>query len=169
MKGNITRTFLGALALVTTVGCGAGTPEEEQQQTAVEQGLSSLPDFIVATVQGPASVQSGQSLTTTVKVCNYGSVAASTTVAVYLSQDTVITPYMGGPFPPVDQPAGNAPVTNLGPSQCVDVQVTGTAYPPPPRTPGNYYLGAVVDAGNYVPEVSETNNTRVGSVIAISL
>jgi hypothetical protein len=76
-----------------------------------------------------------------------------------------ITPYTGGPFPPVDQPVGNAPVTNLGPSQCIDVSVTGTAYPPPPYTTppphtGTFYLGAVVYAGNDVPEVSETSGFR---------
>lgn len=168
MNRSIRRTFLGTLALATLVGCGVEAPAEEQQEST-KQGLVDRPDFVVIDVTAPTSVQSGQSLTAQVVVCNQGTLADLATTELYLSADGTIRPYTGGPWGPEDSRVAGGSTGVLNPGQCVTLTLSGNAYPPRPYiTPGSYYLAAVVDPYNYVPELVENNNTRVDSIISLT-
>jgi hypothetical protein len=114
-------------------------------------------DLIVSAVTGPASAPPGSPFTAAVTICNQG-VAPSygSSVEVRLSTDTSIGAE--------DLPVGGAAVSNLDPGQCVNVNVSAFASAPE----GAYYVGAVVDPGNAVPELIESNNSRAGGPLAIS-
>jgi subtilase family serine protease len=119
------------------------------ERTAVEDG----PDFLVASVSGPASIPSGSAepMSVTATVCNQGNVAATAQVEAYLSADSVLTA--------ADVLVGSAPVETLAPGQCAPVSIRGAA------SVGNglWHLTAWVDRVNAVPERVEGNNTRFGS------
>ncbi|QSQ26699.1 hypothetical protein JY651_17970 [Pyxidicoccus parkwayensis] len=129
-------------------------------------GVGSRPDFVVTSVKGPSSVQSGQALAAQVTVCNQGTQPGDTDVGVFLSADATIRTSTGtGPVE--DAPVGFAPVGTLSPSQCRTVSVSGSAYLPPPGNDGAYRLGAVVDPGNTRVELIEDNNTNADFVLGV--
>jgi subtilase family serine protease len=119
-------------------------------------GIGWKPDLVVSAVSGPPSALPGSPFTATVTVCNQGTAPSyGSSVDVRLSTDTSIGPE--------DLPVGGAPVNYLDPGQCASVSVNASAYAPE----GAYYLGAVVDPGNTVPELIESNNGRAGTLLGI--
>ncbi|NMO16768.1 hypothetical protein HPC49_06170 [Pyxidicoccus fallax] len=132
--------------------------------TGDRMGVGNAPDFTVAEVKGPGGVAFGQPLTARVKVCNQGTETGQGDVTLLLSADDRIPP-IDEPGPIEDRPVGSAPVGPLAPGQCVDVSVSGSAYPPAPGGEGPYYLGAAVmpSLGDLNPE----NNTRVGDRVGL--
>ncbi|MCA9555989.1 MAG: hypothetical protein KC933_38545, partial [Myxococcales bacterium] len=123
-------------------------------------GLGNGPDLIVTAVEGPPTADG--SFDVQVTTCNQGTdFASGGSVTVYLSVDDVITPpVMPGPY--TDFPAAWVPLPGLMPGQCsTDVgTVYGFAW-------GAYYLGAVADENDTVPELIESNNTFVGEQIGL--
>jgi subtilase family serine protease len=114
-------------------------------------------------------VQSGQSFTAQVTVCNQGQQADSADIGVYLSEDTLIRAPVP-PNPPEDSQAGNAYTPYLYPGQCATVSVPGNAYTPPTNSPTPveaWYLGAVVDPYSSRPELIEDNNTSTGYLLGV--
>ncbi len=129
-------------------------------------GVGNKPDFIITSVTGPSSAQSGQTIAVQVTVCNQGTQPAGKDVAVYLSADTTIR--IPGPYsPPEDAYVGNAPTGDLVPGQCTTVKVSGPASPPYPGGEGGWYLGAVADPYNGYVELLEDNNIMVGERLGI--
>ncbi|MFT3770243.1 MAG: CARDB domain-containing protein [Minicystis sp.] len=109
------------------------------------------PDLVVTAVSGPALAGLGAPITTQVTVCNQGTVASGgSDVEVRLSTDAVIATD--------DFFSGSAPVGPLSPAQCATVAVPGAAA----SVEGTYTLGARVDMGSAVTELSEGNNTFAG-------
>ena len=96
-------------------------------------------------------------MTDTTKNQGAGSSARGTTTSFYLSVNTTIG---AG-----DTLLGSRSVGILGPAGTDAVSTTLTI--PPGTTPGTYYIVAVADDGNAVPETIETNNTRA-AVIRLS-
>ncbi len=139
--------------------------EDNNALASYRMGVGHGPDFVVTSVTGPVSAQSGQAISTQVTVCNQGTAPGNTEVGVYLSADQIIRPYTSS-WPAEDYPVGSAPTNTLSPGQCATVPVEGSAYPPGPID-APYYLGAVADPNDYREELIEDNNTQVGSRVGV--
>ncbi len=109
------------------------------------------PDLTVSTLAAPGSAARGAtiSVTPTTKNAGAGSAGASVT-KIYLSTDTV--------FNASDVFLGTRPVGALVPGATSAGAVSVTI--PGSTTVGSYFIIAVADDGNAVPETNETNNTR---------
>jgi subtilase family serine protease len=113
------------------------------------------PDLTVTTFTPPASMASGATAQVNSVVANQGGgAAAASTLRVYLSTNTTLDS--------ADVPVGSRTVGVLNPGQSDTGAVTITI--PSGTAAGSYFLIAVADDGNVVPETNETNNTRVVSV-----
>ncbi|WP_224250198.1 CARDB domain-containing protein [Hyalangium gracile] len=151
--------YLGAV--VDAQGTEQELIEDNNALAGYRMGLGHEPDFVVTSVTGPASAESGASFIAQATVCNRGTRAMSTEVEVYLSFDEVIRPYVF-PNPPEDAYVGVGSTNILAPGQCATVPVPATANTPPPGGPGPYYLGAVVDPYGNQEELIEDNNALTG-------
>jgi cysteine-rich repeat protein len=119
-------------------------------------GLGVGPDLVVTAIQGPPSANGGFNVDVT--ACNQGTASSSGgDVTVYLSLDAHVASAMP-PGPGTDLPIAWLPLPSLQPGQCH--HASGMAYGGPQ---GAYYLGAVVDEYDSVPELIESNNTFVGA------
>jgi len=126
--------------------------QESAETNNVSYGTTRVgPDLTVSALTGPLSATAGATIqvTDTVKNTGGGAAGASTT-RFYLSANFT--------FEPTDPEIGNRAVGPVGPSLTnagpASVTIpTGTAA-------GTYYIIAVSDADNAVPESLETNNTR---------
>ncbi len=148
------------MASALAVGCSRGStgPAELFLDTVVGAVTTSgKPDLWVSLVSGPACATSGSGYFVTVTACNQGTGSADSLVRLYLSSDTSISSE--------DTLVGSAPTGTLRPMQCttLNVQTRG----PVRVANGLWYLGAIIDPDNAVNEVSETNNARVGTRMAI--
>jgi subtilase family serine protease len=113
------------------------------------------PDLTVTTFTAPASIASGATAQVNSVVANQGGGAASaSTLRVYLSTNQTLDS--------ADVAVGSRTVAVLNPGQSDSGAVTITI--PTGTAAGSYFLIAVADDGNVVPETNETNNTRVVSV-----
>ncbi|WP_164014115.1 CARDB domain-containing protein [Pyxidicoccus trucidator] len=153
--------YLGAV--VDPLGMAMEFIEDNNTRAGSRIGVGAESDFVVTSVTAPSSVQVGQSFTASATVCNQGTWDGSTDMAVYLSEDTVITPYAYSPYPPSpDYFVGSVYVDYLAPGQCQTVSIYAYASGVPA---GSYNVGAVVDVnGGTSNELIEDNNTRVGGL-----
>ncbi|WP_275899196.1 CARDB domain-containing protein, partial [Pyxidicoccus caerfyrddinensis] len=156
--------YLGALA--DPYDIEFESDESNNSRLSGPMGVGYGPDFLVTAVEGPTSVQSGQSLAARVTVCNQGTSPGNPQVELYLSADEFIQP-SGGPGPQEDMLVGGAPSDTLFPGRCATVPIQGQAYTPPPGTDGAYHLGAVVDPQHVQDELIEDNNTSSGYRIGV--
>ncbi len=137
--------------------------EDNNTKAGTRMGVGYRPDFIVSSVTGPASAMPGQQITATLSVCNQGTQGGSAPLEVYLSADTTITPHgPSGPSP--DSFVGYVSSPFLNPGQCQSLTVQGPAFVP---SEGPYYLGAIFDSQNSLPELIEDNNTRAGTHMGV--
>jgi subtilase family serine protease len=133
---------------------------EDNNATAGNRiGVGSDPDFMIASVTGPANAQNGDPITAQVKVCNQGTQGDSAQVSLFVSQDTVV-PVPLPPGGPTDFFVGDAYSDFLPPGQCQTLSISGPAWA---NTNGVYHLVAAADPNNYRPELIEDNNTLAGS------
>ncbi|WP_437807477.1 CARDB domain-containing protein [Sorangium sp. So ce1078] len=143
-------------AIVDPSGSLAELIETNNASAGSAIGVGYAPDLVVSTVSGPPSVLPGGPFDASVTVCNQGTQTSyGTNVEVFLSADATLTT--------ADSPAGNGPVPDLDPGQCATVTFPTTAYVPD----GAYYLGAIVDGYDWVPELIETNNAEASAAIGI--
>ena len=145
-------------AIVDRPGSNPELIESNNTKTGNRMGVGYDPDFVVSSVTGPNSATPGNSISTSVVVCNQGTSGGGTDVNVFLSTDKTITS--------ADSFVGSAPVPYLAPGACATLAVSGPAYPPGPSNAG-YYLGAFVDPYKYVPELIEGNNDKAGTLMGI--
>ncbi|MFY0575438.1 CARDB domain-containing protein [Cystobacter fuscus] len=131
-------------------------------------GVGTGADFVITSVKGPASVESGQSLTAQVTVCNQGTRVESTRVALLLSEDGFIS-YPSPSAPSEDSLVSAKQLEMLFPGQCATVSLSGTAQVPPMSRPDTraFHLGAVVDPDNTLQELIEGNNTHSGYLLGV--
>ncbi|WP_158502297.1 CARDB domain-containing protein [Vitiosangium sp. GDMCC 1.1324] len=143
-------------------------------------GVGSRSDLVVTEVSGPASVNTNQSFTASVKVCNQGtsptsSYSSTPRVELFLSTNATFSmPSPGTPYPPPGMPAEQVSIgyvelgQPLSPSQCVTKSVPANAWlPPAAQGDGAYYLAAAVDTNQVEQELREDNNARVGSLLGV--
>jgi subtilase family serine protease len=151
---------LVVVAWAVLTGCGPESPGQVEPSLESSQSpitASGTPDLWVSSVSGPSSIATaGSGFSLTVAACNQGAGSTSSTVKLYLSADTVITP--------TDTLVGSAATGTLHPSQCtlLHVPIAGLSALPS----GQRYVGAIIDPDNTVTEASETNNTRSGNKLA---
>ena len=125
---------------------------ESAETNNVSYGTTRVgPDLTEFALTAPANAVAGATIqaTDTVKNTGGGSAGASTT-RFYLSSNFT--------FDASDQEIGNRPAIALGPNATSAGQASVTI--PSGTAAGLYYIIAVSDADNAVPETSETNNTR---------
>ncbi|MFL6281345.1 MAG: CARDB domain-containing protein [Vicinamibacterales bacterium] len=126
--------------------------QESAETNNVSYGVTRVgPDLTVLSLTAPTSAVAGAtiSVTDTVKNVGGGSAGASTT-RLYLSSNFT--------FDASDQEIGSRAATALGPSATNAGSASVTI--PTGTVAGLYYIIAVTDADNAVPETGETNNTR---------
>ncbi|QSQ20700.1 hypothetical protein JY651_36530 [Pyxidicoccus parkwayensis] len=151
------------MASLTLAACGetSQTPEATSPQTTA-QALATGPDFVVTSVTGPTSVRTSDSMSVTVQTCNQGTQSGSVAVELYLSSDNVITP--NGPSGPSPDIYLQYVPVYLGAGECRTDTVQTPVWV---STEGAYYLGAVADPMNQLPETNETNNIKLGGRIGV--
>jgi subtilase family serine protease len=139
-------------------------------------GVGHRPDLVVTRLSGPASVRGGESFTATVTVCNQGTEPTGwyggPHVELYLSMDTALTSHgssgPGMPMPTDQRMVGSVDLPPLHPGQCATRSVSAYAQPPPDATVESaFYLGAIIDAFEQLPELREDNNTFVGGLLGV--
>ncbi|WP_437739822.1 CARDB domain-containing protein [Sorangium sp. So ce1504] len=119
-------------------------------------GVGFQPDLVVSAVSGPPSAPPGSVFDASATVCNQGtSPSYGVDLELFLSSDDAISP--------ADIHAGSGYVPGLSPGQCTSVLVPASAY----GTDGAYHLGAIVDPGESLVELIESNNAVAGSVIGV--
>jgi len=119
------------------------------------ESISIGADLVVSAMTVPANGGAGMQITVPETVKNQGTGAsAPSTLRFYLSVNFM--------FEPSDQmlAARSVPALNPGDSNAATTNMTIPSNWPT----GTYYVLAVADADNEVPETSNTNNTRSGSI-----
>ena len=130
--------------------------QESAETNNVSYGFTRVgPDLTVSALSGPLSSTAGATIqvSDTVKNTGGGAAGASTT-RFYLSTNFT--------YEPTDQEIGNRQVGAVGPNLTNSGPASVTI--PPGTAPALYYIIAVTDADNVVPETLETNNTRALSI-----
>lgn len=147
------------IASTVVAGCSRGSPGPAAlflDSVVSAIATSGKPDLWVSSVAGPSSATPGSGYFVTVTACNQGVGAVDSQVKLYLSEDTSITS--------ADTLVGSARTGLLHANQCatLHVQTRGADV-----SEGLWYLGALIDPEDFVSEVSETNNSRAGTRMAI--
>jgi subtilase family serine protease len=165
-------------AAVDSLGMEQELREDNNLRVAGWMGVGSRADLVVSEVSGPSSMETSQSFTATVKVCNQGTAPSSgymPRVELFLSMDDELTPPSSGmPYPPPGMPADQQSIGSvelaqaLYPGQCVTKSVSASAHlPPAAQGDGAYYLAAVVDTNHVEQELREDNNVHVGGLMGV--
>jgi hypothetical protein len=115
------------------------------------------PDFRVTSISAPSTVPPAQPFSTTVTVCNRGTMPGSAPVALVMSADN----YLGIGPGQLDVPAGQA-VVSLDPGRCSAVVINSV-----PVGLGAMFVGAVIDDERAVVELSDTNNVSAARSITV--
>jgi subtilase family serine protease len=114
----------------------------------------------MSAVSGPTSALAGQAIAISNTVTTAGGgTGVVFAVRFYLSADSVITTS--------DTSLGNRNVAGLGPGASSTADTTVTV--PAGLAPGTYYIGAIADPANQMIESNESNNTRAGNQITITV
>jgi subtilase family serine protease len=154
-----TAPFNGAFvlgALVDPYGSLAELDEANNARAGAAIGVGTSPDLTFSALSGPAAVRPGVNFNVSATLCNRGQVQSATApVEVRLSGDSAVT---------VDDSfAGSVSPAAIAPGACSAQTVLSNAI----AAEGTYFLTAVVDRGEQVWELVETNNTRVGATITV--
>jgi large repetitive protein len=137
--------------------------EDNNAFTGGRLSVGLMPDFVVTEVQGPLLVRMGDPFSASITVCNQGTVAGSTEVALLFSEDAVITPPFPGPGLE-DFFAGLVHTGPLEPGQCSSLPLQ--AFVSTPQA-GVFYLGAYVDPHRQHVEFIEGNNSHAGQLVFV--
>lgn len=137
-----------------------GAPELIADNNARAGGLLGVGhdgDLVITAVTGPASAPVWSEIVVSVEVCNQGQAPTyDTWLDVVLSSD--------GSVDAGDIPVGSAGVGMLEPGACRTVELPVWPFQPE----GNYVLGALIDPGNNVWEIIESNNATAGASIELT-
>ncbi|HJV65656.1 MAG TPA: CARDB domain-containing protein [Geomonas sp.] len=147
--------YLGAIADPAN-----SIPESDETNNTLAGSATTIgsgPDLVVAAVTAPASTATGQSITVPVTVKNRGTgnTGSQFPVGLYLCGTSAIS---------TGCTSLGSLQSNLtaGAQQQLNFSVTVPAV-----TSGTYYIGAIADPANSIPESDETNNTLAGSATVI--
>jgi subtilase family serine protease len=115
------------------------------------------PDFQVTSISAPSTVTTGQPFSTTVTVCNRGTMQGSTPVDVVMSADK----FLGFGPQQLDVPVGGT-IVALNAGQCRSVAISAV-----PVGLGAMFIGAIADNDNAIVELSDTNNVSNARAITV--
>ncbi|MFP2927839.1 CARDB domain-containing protein [Pyxidicoccus sp. 3LG] len=159
--------FLGAI--VDTFQVEPELREDNNLQVSGRMGVGQRSDLVVTKVEAPASRTPGQGFTATVTVCNQGTepyaYPAQPTVELYLSLDDSIVVQPGAPLPAELLMIGTVMLPSLNAGQCLSRNVL--AFVNLPQDDGVYFLAAIVDPHQVVPELREDNNLHIGGALGV--
>jgi subtilisin family serine protease len=149
--------YLGA---ISDTGNRVGESNENNNAVAGNQIIIvSKVDLVITSVSGPSSASPGQQISFTATVKNQGSAnTGQFYVTAYLSTDPIITK------DDLDMRSGF--ISGLAPGGQLTLTINSTI--PANLAPGVYYIGAIADSRNNVPESNETNNSLAGGQITIT-
>jgi len=148
-------------AIVDTYNGSAETNEANNTRAGTLVGVGAAVDLHIPSITVPASVSPGGLLTSTVTVCNQGTVSGGAEVQLVLSEDTTIRFSYDAPPESQDLPVSSFYSGHLEPGQCRKQQVQfGVSAP----HDGGWYLGAVADPGHFLQELIPGNNTRASAL-----
>ncbi len=142
----------GVYVLGALVDPGGAIPELLKQNNAFagpRLGVGDAPDLVVASVSGPPNVGGPSSGPALVMVCNWGTAAPTHGFQVDMVQSSDLT------LTTQDRWVGGTPFPSIAPNECVSRQVNINISGPE----GSWYIGAIIDAGQSVHELSKDNNT----------
>jgi subtilase family serine protease len=115
------------------------------------------PDLTMTAASGPSSSLAGKPVVISNTVTASGGGTGPFMAGFYLSKDNVITTS--------DTYLGNRIISSLAPGASNSADTTFTV--PAGLAPGTYYVGAIADYYNQVPESNEDNNSLAGNQITI--
>lgn len=165
VNGTVSSTLMLSTASATPIGNYVLTINGQDSTGEVRSAnivLEVVPDtdLIITQVNGPSSGVTGGSITITNTVLNQGTAAAGEfSMNIYLSPDTLISKE--------DILIGQRIVNGLSAGYS-DTQNTVVTLPSS-FSPGTYYLGAIADLKNNVPETDDDNNTLAGNMLTITI
>jgi subtilisin family serine protease len=148
---------VGSYFVIAVADGDNAVPESVETNNATARAIAIGPDLTLTAVTVPFMVTAGSTISVNATVTNQGGdPAGASTLRFYLSNDLF--------FDAGDAPLADRAVLPLagGASSVGSTSITI----PAGKTPGTYYIIAVVDADGAVTESVETNNTRV-SVISV--
>jgi uncharacterized repeat protein (TIGR01451 family) len=117
-------------------------------------------DLAVGQIGGPTNACTGKTISISNIVMNIGTDnAGNSAVGIYLSADTNITT--------ADLRLGSRAITSLPPGQTNSGNITANL--PLTIQAGVYYIGAIADYANQLPEADEENNSLPGNLIEIAI
>lgn len=159
LSGSASVPLDGAYRVVARLGHWADAMTEAQRRAlsfSVPMGVGNRSDFTVTAVSAPESVRTGGAYTTSVRVCNHGTLSGSATVRAYLSRDSRLDASS-------DVRVGQTSVT-LSRNQCQTLAVSSLAN----VSSGDvWYVGAHASAGS-APDLTPANDGRVGSRMLVT-
>jgi hypothetical protein len=127
-------------------------------------GVGSGPDLVVTQITAPPAVLDDAPFDVDAEVCNQGTTPSPpASLALYHSDDAVIESGYMHPFAG-DLYVGDLPVPALAVGACF---LGSTLAWPEPGTFGELYLGGIVDDGEYLPELIESNNVFTGPLMGV--
>ena len=122
-------------------------------------------DLVMTSISGPTTAAPGQQIGVVATVKNQGNGSSGGFyVSVYLSADSVITPWDDG-SQTGDLEVGSAYVTGLAAGSQQTLTINCQI---PATLAGTFYLGAIADSRNNVVESNENNNSLAGGTITIA-
>jgi subtilase family serine protease len=117
-------------------------------------------DLVVGQLGGPTNACTGKTIIISNVVMNIGTdTAGNSALGIYLSTDTNITT--------ADLRLGSRAIVSLAPGQTNAGSVSAAL--PLTLNPGVYYIGAIADYLNQLPEADEQNNSLPGNLIEIAI
>jgi subtilase family serine protease len=154
--------YVGAIA--DTYNSSPETNETNNARTGPLVGIGSAPDFFISSVTVPASLSPGEPFTSTVTVCNQGTVRGGAEVQLVLSEDSIIRFSDDAPPESQDLPVFSFSADDLEPGQCRKQQVPLSLSAP---HDGAWYLGAVAIPSHSLQELISSNNTRASELFGL--
>jgi subtilisin family serine protease/subtilase family serine protease len=153
--------YIGAIADVGGVGGQVLEGDETNNSLAASSSIviTAGADLLMTAVSGPSTGIVGTDITVSNTVKNQGAGPASVVqqVHLFLSTDSTITSsdtYLGSRSQALD--AGESDSDNTSVTIPVSLAI------------GTYYIGAISDAGEYIIETDETNNSLAGNTITLT-
>jgi len=142
---------------------GGGIPEAIETNNTLAGTLIEIQagiDLAVTQVVGPTNAVTGETISVTNGVTNLGNDGAGSSILrLYLSTNNIIET--------TDRLLGSRLVSALGPGQSSSNSTSVTI--PVNVGAGTYYLGAIADYSNLIPESDETNNALAGEMMEIAI
>jgi hypothetical protein len=152
----------GLVSVGAVADLGNATPElDETNNVAVSgvrrMGVGSGPDFVIVNSSTDTNLLPGAALSFSFQLCNRGTVAGSTSVDLMASPDAEF-----GLRPPRPDILLGGTVVTLNASSCTTQTLSGIT---PPS--GAWFLTAIADAFDTLPELNETNNAGAPVVLNV--